>query len=121
VDSLKFKYNLRTRQVTLLDTIDRKAEKKLLKNQRWARFSPDSNWVAFAKNHNLYIMRSDDPDSVEIQLTTDGERWYSYASEHGDTTQEKRVRTRASWFKDSKKLFVKRQDYRKVGELFVVN
>jgi len=34
VDSLKFKYNLRTRQVTLLDTIDRKAEKKLLKNQR---------------------------------------------------------------------------------------
>jgi len=66
-------------------------------------------------------MRAADPDSSEIQFTTDGERWYSYAAQDEDTTTNKRIRSRATWFRDSKKLYVRKQDRRKVGDLFVIN
>ena len=120
VDSVRFRYVLNTRQITLVDTLRKNEEKKKLKNKRWARFSPDSVWVTFAKNHNLFIMRADDPDSVEIQLTKDGERWYSYASSQGDTSTNKKLRSRAGWFRDSKKLYISRSDSRKVKELWVI-
>ncbi|MDV7399966.1 DPP IV N-terminal domain-containing protein, partial [Arthrospira platensis SPKY1] len=90
-------------------------------DERWASYSPDSTWIAFAKNHNLYVMRANDPDSTEIQLSTDGERWYSFQSSDGDTTSNKRLRARVRWFEDSKKLWVKREDKRKVGDLWVIN
>ena len=47
-------------------------------------------------------MEVGDEDSVEIQLTEDGERWFSYQWSQGDTTSDKRMRARATWFKDSK-------------------
>ena len=56
---------------------------------RWASFSPDNKTVLFARNHNLYMMdaenyakaqkNADDTTIVEIQLTTDGEEYYSYS------------------------------------------
>ncbi len=121
IDSLKFRYRMSDRHVSLVDTLHKKAEKEKLVNKRWANFSPDSSWVVFAKNHNLFIMKTHDSDSVEIKLTEDGERWYSYASDAGDTTQNKRRRANARWFKDSRKLYVKRSDYRQVKDLFVIN
>ena len=45
-------------------------------------------------------MEVGDEDSVEIQLTEDGEKWFSYQWRHGDTTSDKRMRARATWFKD---------------------
>ena len=66
-------------------------------------------------------MEVGDEDSVEIQLTTDGERWFSYQWKHGDTTTDKRFRSRATWFEDSKKLYANRSDARKVDDLFVIN
>ena len=121
IDSVKLKYILATRKVSIVDTLRKKEEKKKLVNQKWANFSPDSAYVAYAKNHNLFIMRNNDPDSVEIQLTQNGERWYSYAYDREDTSKTKKLRARARWFKDSKKLFVVRQDSRKVKELWVIN
>ena len=66
-------------------------------------------------------MEVGDEDSVEIQLTEDGEKWFSYQWRHGDTTSDKRMRARATWFKDSQKLYSNRSDARKVDELFVIN
>ncbi len=57
VDSVRFKYVLITRRITLIDTLRKKEEEKKLINKRWASFSPDSIWVTYAKNHNLFIMR----------------------------------------------------------------
>jgi len=114
VDSIEFTYSLDNNLVKG-DSVTKEED------ERWATYSPDSTWIAFAKNHNLYLMRSDDPDSTEIQLTDDAERWFSYQADQGDTTSDKRLRSRANWFEDEEKLWVKRQDYRKVPELWVIN
>tara|TARA_R110000868_G_scaffold378658_3_gene644155 strand:+ start:7364 stop:9724 length:2361 start_codon:yes stop_codon:yes gene_type:complete len=115
VDSIEFTYNFNGNQLVKGDSLDED------KPEPWATFSPDSTWIAFARSHNLYVMRADDPDSVEHQLTEDGEKWFSYQRSDDDTTSTKRLRARVNWFEDSSKLWVKRQDKRKVGDLWVIN
>lgn len=115
VDSIEFKYHIDRNFLEKGDSIE--AEKR----EPWATYSPDSTYIAFSRVHDLYVMRADDPDSTEIRLTEDGERWYSFQQSHGDTTTTERLRSRAVWFEDSNKLYVKRQDWREVGELWVIN
>jgi Tol biopolymer transport system component len=116
IEKLKFEYNIQSKRLALLDSV-----KQAPRVPSWQQFSPDSTWIVFAKNHNLFLMRTGDADSTEIQLTTDGEKWYSYASNDGDTTKNKRVGSRAQWFIDSKKLYLRKQDRRKVEDLFLVH
>jgi dipeptidyl aminopeptidase/acylaminoacyl peptidase len=66
-------------------------------------------------------MKAGDADSTEYQLTRDGERWYSSQGDEADTSSNKRLAPNANWFKDSKKLYVKRSDSRKVKDLWLVN
>jgi dipeptidyl aminopeptidase/acylaminoacyl peptidase len=115
VDSIRFTYRFETRELAAGDSVQKEPD------MAWATWSPDSTWIAFARKHDLYLMRGDDPDSVEIRLTRDGERWYSYQAEDGDTTSTKRLRSRARWFEDEKKLYVVRQDQRRVRDLWVIN
>jgi dipeptidyl aminopeptidase/acylaminoacyl peptidase len=115
VDSIEFKYHIDRNLLEKGDSLE--AEPR----EGWATYSPDSTWIAFARAHDLFVMRADDPDSTEIRLTQDGERWYSFQQNHGDTTTTSRLRSRAVWFEDSKKLWVKRQDWREVDELWVIN
>jgi len=115
IDSVQYEYDIYRKTLKVGDTIseDEKSE--------WASYAPDSSYMVFAKNHNLYLMEVGDEDSVEIQLTEDGERWFSYQRRHGDTTSDKRMRARATWFEDSKKIYSNRSDAREVDELFVIN
>ncbi|MEX0660744.1 MAG: DPP IV N-terminal domain-containing protein [Balneolaceae bacterium] len=115
VDSIEFEYHVERDELVKGDSLEKDKE------EGWETFSPDSTWIAFAREHDLYVMRADDPDSTEIRLTDDGERWYSFQSDHGDTTSTERLRARVNWFEDSEKLFVKRQDFREVDELWVIN
>lgn len=115
VDSINFEYNLNGNRLIEVDSLQKE------ERERWATYSSDSTWIAFAKNHNLYLMKSDDADSTEIQLTTDGERWFSYQASQGDTTSNKRLRARARFFDDEQKLWVSRSDNRKVEDLWVIN
>lgn len=115
VDSIQFTYHADRMELIKGDSLKREPR------ENWATYSPDSTWISFARNHNLFVMRADDPDSTEIQLTTDGALWFSYQANHGDTVSTRRLRARAQWFEDSKKMMVKRQDFRKVGELWVIN
>jgi len=117
VDSIKFLYDMTNKKLVIQDTIGKE------KKPSWATYSPDSTWIAYAKNHNLYLMKAKDKDSVEIQLTTDGERYYSFAGSGNteDTTQKKKLRTNVQWFKNEKKLYVVREDERKVKDLFVID
>lgn len=134
IDSFKFEYILKNMDVSIVDTIEKKKDDP---SDNWKSYSPDSTWITFSRNHNLYIMRAYDTDSTKIdsteidsteyQLTTDGEKYYSFGSsfrrgndeEKEDTT--KRSRARVTWFKDSKKFYVTRSDSRKVEELWVIN
>lgn len=115
VDSIQFSYNIENNELVKGDTLKKEPA------DNWATYSPDSTWIAFAKNHNLYLMRADDPDSTEYQLTDDGERWYSFQADRGDTTSNDRLRSIARWFKDSNKLYARRQDVRHVEDLWVIN
>ncbi|MCD6332004.1 MAG: DPP IV N-terminal domain-containing protein [Bacteroidales bacterium] len=116
-DSFKFQYVLKTQAITVIDTI--RKEKK--KHDAWKSYNKDSTWIVFAKEHNLYLMKAKDPDSVEYQLTTDGEQYYSYQANSRDTTTGKRLRANARWFKDGTKLYSVRRDSRKVKNLWVIN
>ena len=115
VDSIKFIFDMTDQKLIMKDTIKDKKE------PTWPVYSPDSTWIAYAKNHNLFLMKAKDKDSIEIQLTTDGERYYSYARNSEDTTKNKKTRADIEWFKNSKKLFIERKDERKVKDLFVID
>jgi dipeptidyl aminopeptidase/acylaminoacyl peptidase len=118
VDSLKFIFDITTQKLAVKDTVGKEKKKP-----SWASYSTDSTMIAYAKNHNLYLMKTKDKDSVEIQLTTDGERYYSFAGYGGseDTARNKKRRANVHWFKNSKKLYVERDDERKVKDLFVID
>ena len=115
VSEFNYEYNIDSEVLTQKDSV--KTDKK---KDAWATYSPDSTYMLFAKAHDLYMMKRGDKDSVEIRLTTDGEKFYSYASNGRDTTT-KRVRSKASWFKDSKKFYVVRSDSRKLKDLWVID
>ncbi|MDX1586074.1 MAG: DPP IV N-terminal domain-containing protein [Balneolaceae bacterium] len=115
VDSIQFTYEIQNNRLIKGDSLGKEPD------DRWKTYSPDSTWIAFAKNHNLYLMKADDPDSTEYQLTEDGERWYSFQADEADTTSNKRMRSIARWFEDSEKLYARRTDVRDVEELWVIN
>ena len=127
----------------------------------WASLSPDKQTIVFARGQNLFMMdaknyelalkRADDPAIQEVQLTTDGERDYSYAggggqggqqqqdddnddTETGRGGQAARAQSEAdkkfgprvaaggvSWSQDNKRFAMTRQDRRKVSDLWVIN
>jgi dipeptidyl aminopeptidase/acylaminoacyl peptidase len=111
-------------------------------------YSPDSSMFAFARDHNLYLVKVSTKDTT--QLTRDGAKNYSFGAR--DTVQERqqqelqlqqqqqddstggqggdnggrvnrdpRVRANVVWSQDSKAFAVTRMDNRKVGELYLVN
>lgn len=114
VDKIKYIYDIYTKVLTQKDSVKKEEVNK------WATYSPDSTYMVFAKKHNLYLMKAGDKDSVEIQLTADGEPFFSYAYAERDTTS-KRMRSRAAWFDDNKKIYIERSDNRKVKDLWVVD
>ncbi|MBO3697054.1 DPP IV N-terminal domain-containing protein [Roseivirga sp. E12] len=116
VDSIDYHFDINSKLITKGDSTE-KADKRT----NWATYSPDSTYITYAKNYDLYMMKADDPDSTEILLADDGERWFSYGFDRGDTTKDKRFRAAARWFKDESKIYVSRSDSRKVKELFVID
>ena len=125
----------------------------------WATVSPDKTSILFGRGQNLFMMdaanyakaqtKADDPTVVETQITTDGEKDYSYARDtQGQSTddqqdggtgtgtggaartvpteQDKKFGPRVpavsiSWSQDNKKFALTRTDSRKVADLWVIN
>ena len=79
-----FEYDLATGALTLNDKYEPEKPKPT-----WVTMSPDKQTVLFARGTNLFMMdarnyalaekKADDPAIVETQMTTDGEKDYSYA------------------------------------------
>ena len=140
-----FEYKIKTQ--TLRELKDWEAPDE---HPQWASVSPDGKTIVFGRNHNLYMMNSDDYKKIldagrgkdekkaekaiekvsvnEIQLTHDGEEHFGYAVfKRGDTDDEreknkdKRKQTRIYWAKDSKKFAFIRADRRKGKELWVIH
>jgi len=132
-----FEYNLSTGELVELKDFKRPARRP-----QWASISPDSSYVVFGRNYNLYMMdkanfekaMKNEVDStiVETQLTKDGILNYSYYSEgnlsgSGQTNvdQERNAKRRRSvfvyWSPDGKYFTMNRVDNRKVKDLWVIN
>lgn len=91
------------------------------------RYSPDSTYYLFARNHNLYIQKYGLSEDSAVQLTDDGIEFYSYTSssaykKNEDTDLDKVVFPgTVFWTEDPSKFLVLREDKRKVGEMTVIN
>lgn len=143
-----FEFDLRTQTLRELEDYEGPDN-----HPSWASVSPDGRTVVFARQHNLYMMSGDDyqkildarrglsgdeadsaevkvEDIEEIQLTEDGERYYTYEANstgRGETNvsreknKDKRKRAGIVWSKDSKRFALVRADMREVDELWVVH
>ncbi|HSJ64203.1 MAG TPA: DPP IV N-terminal domain-containing protein [Gemmatimonadaceae bacterium] len=157
VDTVRYEWHLTTQTLKSLgrpprDTIPTDEERDV-REQRFGfgnrggrggppdfrNFSPDSTVFVFARDHNLYLVEVGKPDT--IQITTDGERNYSFGfrdtlqvqqqqqqdDDDGDQedrdarSRDPRVRANVIWSPDSKAFAVTRNDQRKVKELYLVN
>jgi len=119
VDSFKLEFDIGQTELAITDTLEKE------KPERWKTYSPDSSWIAYAKNHNLYLMSADTTDTTEYQLTEDGEKWYSFQAdddaEIDEEEKDKKRRSIARWFEDGNKLYAKRTDVREVEDLWVID
>lgn len=127
-----FQYNLLTEQLIALTDY-----KKPKKAPRWASISPDSNYIVFGRNFNLFwmdranflkaLINEKDTTIVETKLTTDGIENNGYTNSAGETNidREKNKNNRKPanifWSPDSKKFSMVRVDNRKVKDLWVIN
>ncbi|QGY44523.1 prolyl oligopeptidase family serine peptidase [Maribellus comscasis] len=134
-----FEYN-----ITSGELYEQEDWKEIKEHPSWAAISPDSSYVVFARDYNLYWMdkenflkaleeEEDKKDStiVEHQLTTDGEKNYAfgggYTPKENDDEKtikkesEKRKNAYILWSPDSKKFALERNDSRKVKALWVIN
>jgi dipeptidyl-peptidase-4 len=87
--------------------------------------SPDGRWVAFCKNHNLYVRST--VTGEEFPLTTDGVELYDYGSRSqsdntwvSDKIAGKLTPPVAVWSPDSTRIVSHRLDQRNVGEMYLV-
>ncbi len=115
-DGAKYRYTVKTGKVEKIDSLQPWSGR-----ESWMKYSPDSLYILYCKNHNLYVMGNKDKgqDSTEVQLTFDAEKNFTFAKEMEDSDGE--VETVAEWFKDSKKIYAVREDARKVKDLYLVN
>ncbi|MEQ1553927.1 MAG: DPP IV N-terminal domain-containing protein, partial [Ferruginibacter sp.] len=78
--------------------------------------SPDATKVAYIKNWNLYI--KDIATKTEMQLTTDGEKDFGYATDNAGWTHSDNAIL--LWSPDSKKIATFKQDQRNVSTMYLV-
>ena len=117
----RYEFDFKTKKVQALEKKDHSEEDDEV-IYSWMTFSPDRKYILYAKGHNLYIRgnKAKGVDTTEVQLTTDGEKYYSFARDPEDD-QKDEAETNARWFKDSRHIYVVREDSRKLKDMFVTN
>ena len=139
-----FRYNVATQ--TLSEIPDYLAPDN---HPAWASVSPDGQTIVYGRKHNLYKTTAAEYKKVldarrgktgaaadsadwkvvvaETQLTTNGEKDYSWsAGDAGETDEDarksadRRKRAQLSWSRDSKRFTAERDDRRKSGDLWVI-
>lgn len=80
--------------------------------------SPDGKYVAFVRDYNLWISRSEDSD--ERALTDDGERLFAYAATGDGWGEPVDSGLQLCWSPDSKRIFTVQRDMRRVNTIPIV-
>lgn len=79
-------------------------------------FSPNGEKAAFIKDYNLWVR--DVATGNETQLTTDGVKYFGYATDNAGWKHSDEPILR--WSPDSRKIATFRQDERKAGDMYLV-
>src|SRR5215831_12355691 len=79
--------------------------------------SPDGSRAVFVRDWNLWLR--DLKTGQERALTTDGVKYFGYATDNAGWSSSDRAI--AAWSPDSKKVATQQQDERNVGEMYLVN
>ena len=140
-----FEYDVTTRTLRELEDYEEPDS-----HPSWASVSPDTAWVVFSREFNLWMMSYEEYEKIvearrgktgdeaeeaeedveveEIQLTTDGEKDFSWGSQgrgqNDEETEEehkKRQFSGTTWSHDSRYFALTRQDRREVDHLWVVH
>lgn len=128
-----FQYDLSSKTLRLLEDYE-----KPKKHLDWANISPDTSYVLFSRDYNLYWMswadykkaqiNEKDSTIVENQWTTDGEKDYGFYQHNRGITnvdlekkKDKRKAIRVAWAPDGSKFSLIRSDQRKIKDLWVIN
>ena len=140
-----FEYDVATRTLRELEDYEEPRSHPF-----WASISPDTAWVVFSREFNLWMMSYEEYERIrearhgktgdeaeeaeeaveveEIQLTTDGEVDFSWGSQGrgaNDEETEKEYRKRQppgiTWSHDSRYFALTRSDRREVAKLWVVH
>ena len=140
-----FEYDVATRTLRELEDYEEPRSHPF-----WASISPDTAWVVFSREFNLWMMSYEEYEKIrearhgktgdeaekaeedveveEIQLTTDGEVDFSWGSQGrgaNDEETEKEYKKRQppgiTWSHDSRYFALTRRDRREVDKLWVVH
>ena len=97
----RYEFDFKTKKVRAVEKDHSEEDDEVIYS--WMTFSPDRKYILYAKDHNLYIRgnKAKGIDTTEIQLTTDGEKYYSFARNSEDDRKDE-AETNARWVKDSK-------------------
>jgi dipeptidyl aminopeptidase/acylaminoacyl peptidase len=79
--------------------------------------SPDGTRAVFVRDWNLWVR--DVKSGQERALTTDGVKYFGYATDNAGWSSSERAMV--AWSPDSKKIATQQQDERNVGEMYLVN
>lgn len=77
--------------------------------------SPDRRWAAYIDDFNLWVRNTQ--TNERVQLTTDGEEYYGYATNNAGWTRDDGPVLK--WSPDSNKIATFRHDGRNVGEMYL--
>lgn len=107
------------------EDLSSKEEEEQENGNRLESESPDGKWIAFRRDHNLYLRDKETGD--EFQLSDDGEKGYDYAGSYGWSDlmygeggphPEKFF---VQWSEDSKYLATQISDVRNAQKMYLLN
>lgn len=75
-----FYYYLNTKQLEEIPREEKKYTPYLKNPYPWRKYSEDSTYYVYGQNHNLFLQKNGLPDDEALQLTFDGEPFYSYVN-----------------------------------------
>ena len=114
LDNTHYSYNLKSNKLETTDETPSIA--RFNRSGRNAVESPNGKLEAYIKDDNLWVRNLE--SKKEIQLTTDGEKDFGYATDNAGWKHSDAAILR--WSPDSKKIATFKQDQRKVGEMYLV-
>jgi dipeptidyl-peptidase-4 len=89
----------------------------------WKKYSSDSLFMVYAQRNNLYFVGNPKKgqDTIPVQLTTDGEEYYTFNREDEGKFNERCLANDTRWIPNTHCFYATREDNRKVGEQWVID